>query len=103
MTPNYLNANGITLGPTVSTWNEVLGKTTCARQFVEPYLMAGIKLHGFGGGQDAQIDRRGEPVSKRQKISDGGMDARKYSTVCDEVEEFVHGIKEEVIKTESVD
>jgi hypothetical protein len=103
MSPNYLNANGITLGHTILTRNEVLRKTTCARQFVEPYLLAGIKLHGFGGEQDVQIDRRCEPVSKRQKISDGGMDAKKHSTVCDEVEEFVHGIKEEVIKTESVD
>jgi hypothetical protein len=67
MAPNYLNAHEITLGPTSLTWNETLGKSACARQFVEPYLMAGIKLHGFGSGQEAQVSL-GELMAKRQRL-----------------------------------
>lgn len=103
MSPSYLNPQMLTLGPTLPTWNEVLGKTTCARRFVEPYLMGGIKLYGFGGGDKTPIELGGEPMAKRQKVLDDELSARQYKKARDEVEEFVQGIKAEVVKTEPVE
>jgi 5-bromo-4-chloroindolyl phosphate hydrolysis protein len=64
--------------------------------------MAGIKLHGFGRGENTQIELRDEPGSKRQKVEDDGLSSRKYEAIRDEVEEFVQGIKTQVVKTERV-
>lgn len=106
MPANYLNAHEVTLGPASLTWNEILGKTSCARQFVEPYLMAGIKLHGFGSRQETQIKHGDESTAKRQKLGEDHTDSETaamssgYNSVRGDVEQFVHEVKELLIETE---
>ena len=77
---SYLNAHEITLGPTSLTWNEVLGRTMCARQFVEPHLLDAVRKYGFrsGDGEAKQVSPM-ERSAKRQRIENGaeGMEVVK--------------------------
>lgn len=65
--------------------------------------MAGIELYGFGVADATQMKCSGEPAGKRQKLTDDDMNAKKYEKVRDEVDGFVQGIKEKVMKNEPVD
>jgi hypothetical protein len=57
-----------------------LGKTMCARQFVEPYLLDAIRKYGFGSGDgEAKQVSPIEQFAKRQRIENGaeGMEVVK--------------------------
>ena len=78
LSSNFLNAHEITLGPTSLTWNEVLGRTMCARHYVEPHLMNGVRKYGFGPrGVEMQLDSV-EPSAKRQRRGEPSSIGESY-------------------------